>query len=124
MREQELIVYRNFEDGGLLRDMVFLMEHYEDSGCDTADMTALLYDCIHRLIELAGSHGFHGNLWHCYLANLLVGNENSYSMACEIRGAVEGTINQAALHDIAIFKEFYDFDFGAVAEHLGVPEYE
>ena len=37
-------------------------------------------------------------------------NKNSYSRACEIRGAVEGTINEAVLHDIAIFKEFFDYD--------------
>ena len=30
MREQELIVYRNFEDGELLYDMAWLMEHFED----------------------------------------------------------------------------------------------
>lgn len=123
MREQELIVYRNFEDGALLRDMVCLMEHGKDSARDAEQLAILFYDCIHRLLELAGSHGFHGNLWHCYLANLLVNNENSYSRACEIRGAVEGTVNEAALHDIAIFKEFYDYDFASVAERLGVEEY-
>lgn len=123
MREQELIVYRNFEDGALLRDMVCLMEHGKDSARDAEQLAILFYDCIHRLLELAGSHGFHGNLWHCYLANLLVNNENSYSRACEIRGAVEGTVNEAALHDIAIFKEFYDYDFASVAERLGVTEY-
>ncbi|MDE5678888.1 MAG: ATP-binding protein, partial [Lachnospiraceae bacterium] len=36
---------------------------------------------------------------------------------------IEGTINQAALHDSVIFKEFYDFDFTSVMETLGVPEY-
>ncbi len=124
MREQELIVYKNFEDGELLYDMAFLMEHYKDEYYNREDMAALFYDCIHRLIDLAGSHGFHGNLWHCYLANLLVNNENSYSKACEIRGEVEGTINRAVLHDIIIFKEFYDFDFAPVMETLKVPEYE
>lgn len=123
MREQELIVYRNFEDDGLLYDMAFLMEHYNDEYYNKEDLAALFYDCIHRLIELAGSHGFYGNLWHCYLANLLVNNENSYSKACEIRGEIAGTINQAALHDIVIFKELYDFDFTPVMETLSVPEY-
>lgn len=133
MREQELIVYRNFEDGALLYDMAWLMSHYENavSGCEQCEdgpctlegMTALFYDCIHRLIELAGNYGFHGNLWHCYLANLLVNNENSYSCGCEIRGKVEGTINEAALHDIVIFKEFYDFDFRPMTKKLHVPEF-
>lgn len=119
MREQELIVYRNFEDGELLHTMARLMSHYEEEGA----AAELLYDCIHKLIELAGVYGFHGNLWHCYLANLLVNNENSYSCGCEIRGEIEGTINDAALHDIVIFKEFYDYDFAPMCEKLHVPEF-
>ncbi len=123
MREQELIVYRDFEDGELLYDMAWLMEHYNDEYYNAEDLAALLYECIHKLIELAGNYGFHGNLWHCYLANLLVNNENSYSCGCEIRGAIEGTINQAALHDIVIFKEFYDYDFAPMMDTLQVAEW-
>lgn len=125
MRTRELMVYKDFEDGQLLDNMTFLIEHCQDMSCDKNkdNLITLFYDCIHRLIELAGTYGFHGNLWHCYLANLLVNNENSYSMACEIRGAVTGTINQAVLHDIVIFKELYDFDFTPVMEALGVPQY-
>ena len=120
MREKELIVYRDFEEDGLLYDMAWLMTNYREAGEKGRN---LFYQCIHRLIELAGNYGFHGNLWHCYLANLLVNNENSYSCGCEIRGRVEGSINDAALHDIVIFKEFYDFDFKPMAEALQVPEF-
>ena len=123
MREQELIVYREFEDGELLHDMAFLMTHYNDAYYNKEDLAALFYEDIHKLLDLAGTYGFHGNLWHCYLTNLLVNNENSYSKACEIRGKVEGTINKAVLHDILIFKELYDFDFTPVTEALNVPEY-
>jgi predicted AAA+ superfamily ATPase len=120
MRENELIVYKGFGDEALLYDMAWLMSHYNDEFFNIEDKRSLLYDCMHRLIDLAGHHGFYGNLWHCYLTNLLVNNENSYSKACEIRGEVGGTINQAALHDIVIFKEFYDFDFSGMMELLGV----
>lgn len=121
MREEELIIYKDFSDGAILKDMVYIMEHYRQGEKDTR---ALMYDCMHRLLEMAAKHGFYGNLWHCYLANLLVNNENSYSMACEIRGSVEGTINDFVLHDIAIFKEFYDYDFSEVMEVLKVPEFQ
>lgn len=123
MKEQELIVYKNFEDGELFYDFAWLMSNYKDEYYNVEDMAHLFYDCIHRLIELAGNYGFHGNLWHCYLANLLVNNENSYSCGCEIRGQIQGTINQAALHDIEIFKEFYDYDFSDMMEVLKVKEY-
>ena len=133
MREKELIVYRTFQEEDLLTDMAWLMSHYEEAGrgalsaegrpCGMEAVRALFYDCIHRLVELAGTYGFHGNLWHCYLANLLVNHENSYSRGCEIRGGIEGTINQAALHDIEIFKEFYDYDFEPMCLGLRVPEF-
>lgn len=122
MREQELIIFRGFEDGQLLHDMAWLMENYEDGFYNEEDKAALLYECIHRLIELGCSYGFRGNLWHCYLTHLLVGSENSYSMMCEIRGEVKGTVNQAVLHDIRIFREFFDFDFAPVAQRLCVSE--
>ena len=52
MREKELIVYRDFEDGELLYDMAFLMSHYDDEYYNTEDMAALFYECIHDLIDL------------------------------------------------------------------------
>ena len=96
MREKELIVYRDFEDGELLYDMAFLMSHYDDEYYNTEDMAALFYECIHDLIDLAGNYGFHGNLWHCYLANLLVNNENSYS--CGARSAERSSVPSTMRH--------------------------
>lgn len=120
MREEELIVYKEFADGDILRDMVWLMERYR-AGDGRA--RPLFYQCMHRLGELAADHGFYGNLWHCYLSNLLVNNENSYSKACELRGEVEGGAAALALHDIAIFKEFFDYDFTEMMEVLKAPEF-
>ncbi len=127
MREKELIVYRNIvrEEGKLLSNMSVIMDrykeiyHYKSASGRLEELKDLFYACIHELLELAGNHGFYGNLWHCYLANLLVNDENSYSRACEVVGAVEGSINQAVLHDIIIFKEFFDFDFAPMAKVFG-----
>ena len=58
MREQELIVYREFEDGGLLHDMAFLMSHYNDAYYNKEDLAALFYEDIHMLLDLAGTYGF------------------------------------------------------------------
>ena len=120
MREEELIIYKEFADGDILRDVVWLMEHYR-AGDGRA--RPLFYKCMHRLSEQAANHGFYGNLWHCYLTNLLVNNENSYSCACEMRGEVEGSINELVLHAIAIFKELFDYDFTEMMEVLKAPEF-
>jgi len=123
MREQELIVYRDFENGELLSNMVYVIENYESEGADRNKLQTIFYRCFHELLELAGQYGFYGNLWHCYLSNLLVNNENSYSMACEIVGEVEGTINDAVLHDIEILKELYDYDFTDITNKLEIKDF-
>ena len=120
MREEELIIYKEPENETILRDMVWLMDHYRSGD---GRSRPLFYDCMHGLLEMAALHGFSGNLWHCYLTNLLVNNENSYSVACEMRGEVEGSINQLVLHDIAIYKELFDFDFTAMMDVLKAPEF-
>lgn len=118
MRVEELLLYRDLEHGELLKDMVGLMSHYRER-----PDRELFYDCMHKLMEFAASHGFYGNIWHVFLANLLVNNENGYSMACEIRGNVTGTINELALHDIKIFKELYDYDFTDMMKVMSAPEF-
>lgn len=119
-----MILYRDFEDGELLKDMVWLMEHYEEAHVSKEEKRALCYTNMHRLLEMAGNYGFSGNLWHCYLTNLLVNNENSYSKACEIRGAIEGSINGAVLHDMEILKEIFDYDFSSMILSLEIRGWE
>ena len=124
MRTERLILYRDFEGSRLLRDMVWLMENYEDEFYEQEDVAGLLYDCMNRLLEMAGKYGFYGNLWHCYLTDILVNDENSYSCAAEMRGYADGTLNRAALHDLRIFKELYDFDLLKMAEALGADDFD
>lgn len=120
MRIEELIIYKNFDDDELLQDMVYLMDNFQDGEYGDRD---LFYDCMNKLLEFSAAHGFYGNLWHTFLTNLLVNHENSYSMACEVKGSIEGTINQMVLHDIGIFKELYDYDFTNMIEEFDVPEF-
>ena len=94
--------------------MTALMDASEKSAVNASEMEEEFYECVNGLIEIAGSYGFTGNLWHDYLTLLLVNHENAFSTASEIRGAIEGSINQLALHDFAIFKELYDFDLNVL----------
>lgn len=113
---KNLILYKNFENGKLFYNMTWIMENYRNDYYNKEDIGALFYECFNQLSELAVSHGFRGNLWHNFLAFILVNNENAYSKACEIRGEVEGSINRIALHDFKIIKELFDFDFRAFAK--------
>ena len=117
-RIHELIVYRNFEQGQILEDMAWIFDHAGSEYYNEEDLRSLYYECIHGLVDLAGTYGFEGNLWHTYLTYLLVNNENVFSTASEIRGEISGSINELAYHDFEIFKELYDFDFAVVEKAL------
>lgn len=94
---KELILYKDFENGKLFYDFTWLIENYNNDYYNKEDKAALYYECFHDLIEISVSHGFEGNLWHNFLAFILINNENAYSRSCEIRGEVAGTINAVAL---------------------------
>ena len=133
---KELILYRPRE-GELLGRLAWLLQELENleeekklSGEDALNLTYekneiqdQYFGCMQELIEIGESHGFSGNLWHCYLTYLLVYHENAFSKACEIRGAVEGGINSVALHDFAIFRELFRYDFSELEKKLQVSVY-
>ncbi|MBA4699023.1 MAG: ATP-binding protein [Ruminococcus sp.] len=118
MRTNELVLYKNMEYGNILHDMTFLMENYNNEYYNREDLRNLVFECMNALLELSVSHGFEGNLWHIYLAFLLASHENAYTTSCEIVGAVEGSINEIALHDFAVFKELFDYEFKDMEEKL------
>lgn len=113
MRNKELILYRNFKHEDILEDVANLYVN------DEKNADATIHSVANRLIELAASHGYKGNLWHAYLTYIIANNENAYSTACEIKGSVEGSINDVALHDFEIFRELFDFDILALDEKYG-----
>ena len=118
MRVNELMLYRHMEQGQVLNDMAFLMENYDNEYYNKEDLRGLLFDSVNEILELAVSHGLTGNLWHDYLTYLLASDENAYSTSCEIVGEIEGSLNEIALHDFAIFKEMFDYDFEELEKSL------
>ena len=116
----ELILYKNFENGELFYNFTWILENYDSEFYNRSDIVELYYRCLNQLIELAVSHGFEGNLWHCFLAFIMV--KNAYSTACEMKGAVNGSINAIAAHDFAILKEMFDYNLNEVAKTLEIDD--
>ncbi|MCC8107307.1 MAG: ATP-binding protein [Clostridiales bacterium] len=135
----ELILYRNFENGQIIEDMCRILGNASRWG--EAEETAPLlmggadenardetrkrfFSCMHALIDLAGTYGFEGNLWHDYLALLLVNNENVFSTSCEISGNADGSLLTLAKHDFTIFMRLFALDFSGLEEKLDVGFFE
>lgn len=119
IRVHELILYRNFKEN-IFYDMAAVANNYLNDDSNKEELIDKLYQCVNEIVTIARDHGFNGNLWHGYLTYLLTTNENAFSMSCEKKGAVAGSINELALHDLCIFKEAYQADWEDIEKVLGV----
>ena len=116
----KLVLYRNLGENSILMKLSGIFEDFDRGDCPNAELVARIYDQIKRLLDLATDYGFDTNLWHNFLAFILITNENSFSMTSEKVGANDGTVNYFAKNDFKIFKKLFDFDFSEIEEALDI----
>ena len=112
-----------FSDLGEHEILVEMSEIFRDWNSGHSDKDALIgriYAQIKRLLDLSTVCGFDENLWQCYLTWLLMTNQNSFTQTCERVGASEGSVNQFAKNDFAVFRRLMDFDFAPIEADLGI----
>lgn len=105
----QMILYRGLKYQDLFDRMCLLLAGGPDDGQEG-------YWCANRLIELAVTYGFEGNLWHCFLAFSMANHENAYSTSCEIAGEVHGTLKVLAAHDFSLMRDLFTLDIGLLEE--------
>lgn len=116
----KLVLYRDLGADSILMRLSGIFEDFDTGNSRKEDLVARIYDQIKRLLDLATSYGFDTNLWHNYLAFILITNENSFSMTCEKVGANDGTVNQFARNDFRIFKHLFEYDFTKIETELEI----
>lgn len=117
-----MILYRDLRYQDLLDHMAVLLEQPELAAKQQTEQgqEKTMPDscaCANQLIELAAAYGFEGNLWHCFLAFCLASHQNAYSVACEIKGAIEGSLNQLACQDFKQFKKLFRYDIRSLDQY-------
>lgn len=114
----KLIFYRPDEDT--------ILSHFAeifralDEGFDKAALTSDVYTQLKRLLEVATDYGFDQNLWQNYLTFLLITNENPFSLTSEKVGSNQGSVNEFAKNDFAVFQKLFHYDFSHIEKELGI----
>lgn len=116
---KDLFLYRHFKNQSLFDNLAWVLNNADSSSTSVPELREKFFEGVHELLEMAENYGFSGNLWHCYLTFELVYNENAFSKACEITGAVTGSIRDFAIADMDIFKQLYQYDFSKIGSLLG-----
>lgn len=116
----KLVIYRNIGEDSILVRLADIIEQYQRGNSNKEDTIVSIYTQIHNLLNVATEYGFDDNLWQNYLSYLLATVENPFSMSCEKNGANEGTVNEFAKGDFAIFRALFDYDFTPLESELGI----
>lgn len=114
----KLIIYRNIGKDSILFRLAEICREFKSSEYDEADLSGRVLDEIHRLLDVATTYGFDRNLWHNYLAFLLAMTETPFTLAAEKNERPEGTVNDFANQDFAIFHALMNYDFTPMEEAL------
>lgn len=116
----KLLLYRDLEPDCILFRLSDIFEEFDKGEYDKDSLTERIYVEMKRLLDLSTSYGFDENLWHNYLAYIIITNENSFSLTCEKVGANDGSVNIFAKKDFAIVKRLFAFDFSPIEEALAI----
>lgn len=115
MNSSELLLYKNPENREVF-DCMLRIASEEFEGLDVKKTAGRI---VSHILEVSEKMGFNGNLWQDYLAYNLANDENSYSLSCERRGRMEGSINKAALLDMAVYRELFNTDLSRTDAKYG-----
>lgn len=115
MNSSELLLYNNPENREVF-DCMLRIASEEFEGLDVKKTAGRI---VSHILEVSEKMGFNGNLWQDYLAYNLANDENSYSLSCERRGRMEGSINKAALLDMAVYRELFNTDLSGTDAKYG-----
>lgn len=115
MNSSELLLYKNPENREVF-DCMLRIASEEVEGLDVKKTAGRI---VSHILEVSEKMGFNGNLWQDYLAYNLANDENSYSLSCERRGRMEGSINKAALLDMAVYRELFNTDLSGTDAKYG-----
>ena len=115
MNSSVLLLYKNPENREVF-DCMLRIASEEFEGIDVKKTAGRI---VSHILEVSEKMGFNGNLWQDYLAYNLANDENSYSLSCERRGRMEGSINKAALLDMAVYRELFNTDLSGTDAKYG-----
>lgn len=120
----KLVIYRNIGKDSILFRMADICRDFDSGNYEPAHLTDRILDEVHELMDISTAYGFDRNLWQSYLAYLIAMTENPFTLVSEKAGHVDGTVNEFAMNDFAIFKKLFDYDFSEMEQSLGLNCFE
>lgn len=113
MNSKGFILFGDTEYYGILHEISDIINAAENAGNKT-ELAAKLHKQIKNILVLATDYGFDGNLWQNFLTFLIITDENPFTLTSEKTETGEGSVKHFVMHDFAIFRELFRYDFSRV----------
>lgn len=108
--DKELIVFGNLPEYKTLEKIA----HF--SCVETSQEPSRFHLYVSQILQYAARYGLRGNLYKKWIACLLINDENMYSLDCERSVCQNAALRNFALHDIALIRKLYFYDFSDVRQ--------
>lgn len=113
----QLILYRGLLDNRLTGLVCQIID--DDSRAPIAQN--IYYEVSHELLEYSRMHGSQGDIWQSYFLDLMLNDENPFSLACERSGnVIDPELRRLAQHDLRILQGLYSLDWPEIGKSWGI----
>ena len=79
----KLLLYSNIDKDSVFMGICDIYKDWKNGFENKNELIHRVYTEIKKLLDVSTELGFDGNLWHNYIAYLIMTNENSFSLTCE-----------------------------------------
>ncbi|WP_422447414.1 ATP-binding protein [Thermoanaerobacterium sp. DL9XJH110] len=119
---KSLVVYRNIlKDPAVMRFQRILEMSLKEEV--PVEVMAEFHDFLGFLVEQKENDPMSvtGNLWQDRILDLILGDENCFSLKCEAKGleGVDESLKELAVRDLEYLRKLYDFDFNCLTDLIG-----
>ena len=115
-----LVMFSSLGEDSIIENLSDIIREFDGGDYDKKELAGRINKEIHKLLEIGTDYGFDKNLWHDYIAYVIVSNENPFSLTTERTPDSEGSVNKFVLEDMRIFNHLFDYDFSRLENSLGI----
>ncbi len=118
---KKLLLYRNIKEDGIVREFSNLISILSTDKENSQDLTRdNFYTLYGKLLEIAEKRKYFGHVWQNYLFDLIISDENIFTVMSEKSGrSCSENLKQAAIHDLNILKQLFMYDINDIGEISG-----
>ncbi|ADI01496.1 MAG TPA: ATP-binding protein [Syntrophothermus lipocalidus] len=119
---QRLVVYRNLLQDPVVDKTLQLISSLQGFESQSRSESESLYcSIVHMVLAKAGDFELAVDSWRNYILNLIVEDENVFSLGCENKAPEAGSpVWDLARRDISILKDLYNLNWNEVAREVGL----